>query len=138
MKPKTQKIMDTIEKLDLTALYIIQSHIELCIAVEREDMGAWRMSIDERVAEEMSKPKIPIMFRGFVIVKMNKRAQLQTGRVTKSIGWRRCIGRWKGGFRMNTIYDILRTFDFNKNIMTQAEWVDFLDLLEREVGFRNE
>lgn len=42
MKPKTQKIMDTIEKLDLTALYIIRSHIELCIAVECEDMEAGR------------------------------------------------------------------------------------------------
>jgi hypothetical protein len=36
MNPKTQKIMNLIEKVDLTALYIIQSHIELCIAVEQE------------------------------------------------------------------------------------------------------
>lgn len=35
-----------------------------------------------------------------------------------------------------SIYDILRTFNIEKNKMTQDEWIDLLNYFEAAVGFR--
>jgi hypothetical protein len=37
MNPKTQKMMDEIEKMPLSELYVIERHIKLMIAVGEEE-----------------------------------------------------------------------------------------------------
>jgi hypothetical protein len=35
-----------------------------------------------------------------------------------------------------SIYDILRTFNIEKNKITQEEWINLLNNLEGQIGFR--